>query len=103
MLIYDRRRCRPAELEEMRGRLSLAQRARLGVAEQAGWQLLFVRGEPSVAYLRNELGFAVIARDGRFMPVRSLPQRGDGIVAARDEAMPIWHDVETEPQRAAAG
>lgn len=84
MLIYDRRRCRPPQPDEMRRRLSLPQRARLGQLEHEGWRLLFVRGEPAVAYLTHEeRGHAMLAREGRPVAVRSLPVRtGDGATAA---------------------
>lgn len=78
MLIYDRRRCRPPEAQQVRGRLSLAQRAKLLWLEQKGWRLLFVRGESNAAFLSHETdGQAMLARDGRMIAVRSLATRPD--------------------------
>lgn len=85
MLIYDRRRCRPLRAEETRRRLTLSQRARLGLLERDGWQLLFVRGEPSTAFLSHELeGYGMLGRDGRLIGVRALPQRGGDAVAEHE-------------------
>ena len=90
MLIYDRRRCRPPQADETRRRLTLTQRARMGQLEHDGWRLLFVRGEPTVAFLmHDEQGCAMLGRDGRLVGVRALPQRqedrrspADGATAA---------------------
>lgn len=79
MLIYDRRRCRPPQAAEVRGRLTLPQRARLGQLEREGWQMLFVRGEPAAAFLTHgEQGHGMLGRDGRLISVRALPQRQEG-------------------------
>ena len=76
MLIHDRRRCRPPESTEIRRRMTLPQRARLGQLEHEGWQLLFVRGESSQVFVTHEtLGHATLARDGRMIRVRTLPAR----------------------------
>ena len=76
MLIYDRRRCRPQAPQEMRRRLTLPQRARLAELEAAGWELLFVRGEPAVAFVSHaQQGYARLPREGRPIAVRSLPLR----------------------------
>lgn len=78
MLIYDRRRCRPPQATEVRRRLTLPQRARLGQLEATGWRLLFVRGEPSMAFVTHEQhGHAALARDGRSIVLRTLPVRQD--------------------------
>lgn len=78
MLIYDRRRCRPPQSTEVRTRLTLPQRAQLGQLEAAGWRLLFVRGETSLAFVtHDEHGHAALARDGRTIVVRTLPLRQD--------------------------
>ena len=76
MLIYDRRRCRPPADYEMRRRLTIAQRARLGELEHEGWRLLFVRGEHAVAFVaHDERGYGMLPREGRLLSVRSLPLR----------------------------
>lgn len=86
MLIYDRRRCRPLRAEETRHRMTLSQRAQLGLLEKEGWQLLFVRGEPSTAFLSHELlGYGMVGREGRLIGLRALPQRGAD--AGRGEGM----------------
>lgn len=78
MLIYDRRRCRPLPGAELRRRLTLAQRAKLSWLEYTGWQLLFLRGEPAHAFVaHDDRGYAMIARDGRVVAVRSLNLRPD--------------------------
>lgn len=78
MLIYDRRRCRPPQATEVRTRLTLPQRARLGQLEADGWRLLFVRGEASMAFVTHDVhGHAALARDGRPIAVRTLPLRQD--------------------------
>lgn len=83
MLIYDRRRCRPPQAAEMRGRLTLPQRARLGQLEREGWHMLFVRGEPAAAFLtHDEQGHGMLGRDGRLIAVRALPQRQEDPTAA---------------------
>lgn len=92
MLIYDRRRCRPPQLAEMRRRLTLSQRARLGLLEQEGWSLLFVRGEPTAAFLTHaEQGHGMLGRDGRLIGVRALPQRQDDVRLpdASEDAAPV--------------
>ena len=90
MLIYDRRRCRPPQAEETRRRLTLSQRARLGLLEKDGWQLLFVRGEPSSAFLAHEQeGYGMLGRDGRLIAIRALPLRG----AEGEEAIPAQRAV----------
>lgn len=76
MLIYDRRRCVPPPATDVRSRLTLPQRARLGQLEAEGWRLLFVRGEASLAFVTHDtLGHVALGRDGRPIPVRSLPGR----------------------------
>lgn len=76
MLIYDRRRCRPLPGSELRRRLTLAQRAKLSWLEHTGWRLMFLRGEPANAFVQHEeRGFAMVARDGRVVAVRSLTLR----------------------------
>lgn len=78
MLIYDRRRCRPLDAQQLRGRLSLAQRAKLAWLEQKGWRLLFVRGEANAAFIAHPSdGQAMLVRDGRMIAVRSLTTRPD--------------------------
>jgi hypothetical protein len=105
MLIYDRRRCRPQALDEMRRRLTIAQRARLGQLEIEGWRLLFVRGEPAVAFITHEVqGHAMLAREGRPIAVRSLPVRTadttrDGETAADDA--PVEAATDAAPAQAA--
>lgn len=87
MLIYDRRRCRPQAMQEMRRRLTLPQRARLVELEGAGWRLLFVRGEPAVAFVSHEQqGYAMLPREGRPIAVRSLPLRTSDLL---DEAAAV--------------
>lgn len=78
MLIYDRRRCRPPQAREVRMRLTLPQRAKLGQLEREGWRLLFVRGETSLAFLTHTArGYAALGREGRLIMVRTLPLRQD--------------------------
>lgn len=87
MLIYDRRRCRPPADHEMRGRLTIAQRARLGELEHEGWRLLFIRGEPAVAFVAHEeRGYGMLPREGRLLAVRSLPVRAADGARAPGEA-----------------
>lgn len=91
MLIYDRRRCRPPADHEMRRRLSIAQRARLGELEREGWRLLFVRGEHAVAFVAHEQrGYGMLPREGRLLAVRSLPLRTEDASASSgvDEPAP---------------
>jgi hypothetical protein len=78
MLIYDRRRCRPMEPAELRSRLTLVQRAKLGELESAGWELQFVRGTAATAYVRHaEHGQAMLSYTGRLVRVRELAMRDD--------------------------
>jgi hypothetical protein len=87
MLIYDRRRCRPPAVDEMRRRLTIPQRARLGQLEGEGWRLLFVRGEPAVAFISHAThGYAMLPREGRQIAVRSLPLRTDDGAPSHAEA-----------------
>lgn len=80
MLIYDRRRCRPLRSEEMRKRLTSPQRAQLHLLESEGWQLRFVRGKGSAAFLsHDDHGYGMLACDGRLVAVSELPQRQDNV------------------------
>lgn len=83
MLIYDRRRCRPLDTDQVRQRMTITQRAQLGLLEQEGWRLLFVRGEPAGAFVEHSSkGYGLLSRDGRMIAVRSLPVRGNDAVPA---------------------
>ncbi len=88
MFIYDRRRCRPMDPAQMRARLSLVQRAKLGELESAGWKLRFVRGTAAAAFISHpDQGHALLSYTGRVVRVRELPVRSGGDAAPSEDAL----------------